>query len=172
MKTLYLMRHAKSDWAHKGLKDHERPLNERGRVAAPLMGRYFRKQNWQPDAILCSTATRTRQTLGLMTSEAGFTPRPEFLDAIYHADPEDIIALLNDLLDDVESALVIGHNPTMQETALRLCTPSGSPDAYRQMMGKYSTGAVAAIELDSDWQTIRWGRNRLLAYVTPKSLTD
>ena len=85
MKTIFLLRHAKSSWDDDSLSDHDRPLSERGRAAAPRMGAYMRGAGYLPDLVLCSTSMRTRQTLDAVISELGVEPATEFQEELYLA---------------------------------------------------------------------------------------
>ena len=123
---LILTRHAKSDWSTPGAPDHDRPLNARGRRQAPLVGRWLASRRDLPARILCSDATRTRETLDLILPELGVAPDVSFDAALYHAAPETILAAIRAEL--VPTVMVIGHNPGLAEAALRLChTPPANP---------------------------------------------
>ena len=111
MKRLILMRHAKSDWSASG-DDHGRPLNARGRNSAPAMGRWLADRDWLPDEVLCSTATRTRQTLTLLGLP---DTRTRFERALYLADPDEIIDTLRSASG--ETWLLLCHNNVIGECA-------------------------------------------------------
>ncbi len=140
---LLLLRHAKSDW-HTGTEtDHARPLNERGRQAAPRMGRFMLQQGLIPDRILCSTATRTRETCtGLQTMWPHKVPT-EYLDAIYEARLDVLRKTIAPHLADGTRLLVIGHNPGM-EHLLHHLIPAGAHPAMGQ---GYPTCTLAQIAL-------------------------
>ncbi len=113
MKTLILMRHAKSDWKQPGLSDHDRPLNARGRAAAPVMARQLRSAGASVDVILASSAVRVQETIQGMLSE--WQERPEVLTApaLYLASPQQIVAEVRGLNNDWNCVLVVAHNPGM-----------------------------------------------------------
>ena len=117
MKKLVLMRHAKSDWSQNE-PDKRRPLNPRGRDAAPRMAEWLRDSSFWPDALLCSTASRTVETWQLMSETAGVgTTRVEFLDELYLAHELVIYQILCDHwgeLNSCETLMVLGHNPGME----------------------------------------------------------
>lgn len=115
MKTLLLMRHAKSSWAAPGLADHDRPLNERGETASLRMGRLLVERNLRPDALLHSTALRAVQTAHRVAKAAGLTVSLDARRELYLAPPHTYIELAQDLPSDVECALLIGHNPGLEE---------------------------------------------------------
>ena len=162
MKKLILMRHAKSDWGDDRLSDHQRPLNKRGRSDAPFMGRLLREEGIEVDAIFCSTAKRTRETLDLFLEEFTFEGEPRFVEQLYHADLRDYIELLAELPDDVETAMIVGHNPTMAY-ALEFFTNS---------FERFVTAAVAYLAFDVEsWSDLLGNREaKLLGFWTPKDL--
>jgi phosphohistidine phosphatase len=119
MKTILLMRHAKSSWKDSDLKDHDRPLNKRGQKDAPRMGMILCDRELIPQRILCSTALRARQTAEAIIKVTGFQGDAIYLDRLYMAEVEEYIAVLRELPDNIERVLVIGHNPGL-ETLLQL----------------------------------------------------
>lgn len=120
MVHLMLLRHAKSDWSDEGLLDKDRPLNPRGKKAAPEMGVWMEKHRYLPDRILCSTAKRTRETWERM--QEVWTSKPEILwiDRLYLASPQTILEEAMGHSSGVESLLIIGHNPGMEMLATQL----------------------------------------------------
>lgn len=104
MKRLILMRHAKSDWSATG-DDHARPLNKRGKISAPAMGDWLRAKGWMPEGVLCSSATRTRQTLDLLGFEDVTT---RFERALYLAEASDMVGVLQTA--EADTVLMLGHN--------------------------------------------------------------
>lgn len=137
MKTLLLMRHAKSSWKHAELPDHERGLAKRGKKDAPLMGQLLKDKELVPQVILSSSAARARQTAEAVAEACGFRGAPEFQDALYLAEPEGCITALRAVPDSVERVLVIGHNPGLEGLLQML---SGRVEAL-------PTGAVAFLSL-------------------------
>ena len=162
MKRLILMRHAKSSWDHDNLSDHQRPLNKRGRRDAPRMGTFVQEQGIEVDAIFCSTAKRTRETLTLFLDEYTFEREPNFVERFYHADLRDYLELLAELPDDVESVMLIGHNPTMADAL----------DFFCDEVEKFPTAAVAYIAFDIErWLEISDEiEGELLGYWIPKGI--
>jgi phosphohistidine phosphatase len=170
MKTLYLLRHAKSDWGEPGLDDHDRPLDPRGERAAAVMGVHFAQQQYRPSLVLCSSARRTRQTLESVLPH--LLGRPELVveRGIYMASCAALLARLRKIDDEKNAVLLIGHNPGIADLA-RTLAGSGEPDALRRMAARFPTAASAACELDLErWADLRPGAGRLLAYATPKDL--
>jgi len=123
MKTLLLMRHAKSSWKDTKLSDVERPLNKRGRQDAPLMGQLLIDRELVPQHILSSTAVRSQQTaeavIEKITGSSDLNPQIEYLDRLYMAEPPEYYEVLHKLHDGIERVMVIGHNPGL-ETLLQL----------------------------------------------------
>lgn len=164
MRTLYLLRHAKSSWANPGLDDHDRPLNARGQNACARLARYFRAQGIGPELVLCSTAERTRATLhGVMPG----LPAPldvRFEPALYLAEAEAIAQLLREVPDTVQRLLVIGHNPGMEDFAAWLLAKDWPHE-------KFPTGGFAAFTLAIDsWAGLAPGTGRLALRVVPREL--
>jgi phosphohistidine phosphatase len=114
MKTVLILRHAKSSWKHTGLSDHDRPLKKRGKQAAPRMGQLIYEEDLVPDVILSSTARRARDTADLVAEASGYAGEVTYLEDFYHAWPSDYIDALRNLSDDVDSAMIVGHNPGME----------------------------------------------------------
>jgi len=121
LSELLLIRHAKSSWEHPGKSDRERPLNERGQLDAPLMGRILRERHLIPEGIICSPALRTVQTAELLLKE---WPEPKpvlyFDERLYLAAAQDILQIINGLDEHWQRAAIIGHNPGLHVLAERL----------------------------------------------------
>ena len=159
--TLILMRHAKSDWGSPGLPDHDRPLNARGMNDAPRMGAWLRRQGYLPDEVLCSTATRTRQTLAGLNLSA---PN-RFIAALYHAEPAAMLATLRTATG--QTVLMLGHNPGIAAFASALL--DRAPDHPR--FDDYPTCAtlVARFTIDA-WDALELGKGQVLDFTTPSDL--
>jgi phosphohistidine phosphatase len=121
MKTLLLMRHAKSSWKKKSLLDIERPLSPRGEKDAPAMGRLLRKKELVPDLIIASPAVRARLTAEAVAEKSHYEKDVLFIDKLYMAEAPEILAALASLPEEVNSVLLIGHNPGLEYT-LQLLT--------------------------------------------------
>lgn len=170
MKTLLLLRHAKSDWADPGLDDFDRPLNPRGERAAPLIGRYIARKGGAPDLALVSAAARTQQTWALVA--AAFDPAPPVKRqrGLYLATPAKLLAAIRRVPDDVERLLVLSHNPGMAMLAADLCA-SGKKKALATMAEKFPTAALAEIHCAIDrWADIAAGCGDLRRFVRPRDL--
>lgn len=115
MKTLLLLRHAKSSWKHADLSDHERPLKKRGKRDAPRMGRHLRESDLVPDFVLSSDARRALDTAALLMNACDCDGPFEADRVLYHADPESIVERLRRVSDEHDRILVVGHNPGLEE---------------------------------------------------------
>ena len=170
MKTIFLLRHAKSSWDDDSLSDHDRPLSERGRAAAPRMGAYMRGAGYLPDLVLCSTSTRTRQTLDAVLSELGVEPATEFQEELYLAAPSEMLDLVRSVPDTVEAVLMVGHNPGTGMLAAAL-SGDGLPDKIFLMRAKFPTTGLAIVELSVDrWKDVVDGCGTLKEFIRPRDL--
>ncbi len=115
MKTLYLLRHAKSSWKDETLLDIERPLNKRGRKAAETVGRYLKKKKIVPDLVLCSTAVRARETTDIVMETAELSSQLRFDKRIYEAGPERLLEVVQQIEKNKKAVLLVGHNPGFEE---------------------------------------------------------
>ncbi|NMB68624.1 MAG: histidine phosphatase family protein [Chloroflexi bacterium] len=165
MKTLILMRHAKSSWKHPELKDHERGLNKRGKKEAPQMGILLKDNELVPQRILTSTAERSRMTAQAVVEAMHYTGDVSYLDTLYMAEPEIYLELLSLMPDEVERILVIGHNPGL-EGLLQIL--SGRVESL-------PTSAVAYLSLPiRSWKEVRDHEEagELVALWTPHDVKD
>lgn len=120
MKTLYLVRHAKSDWGHPGLADHDRPLNDRGRRDAPRMGRRLAERGARPDVVRSSTALRARTTAAALVAELEGEASVELDESMYATSVERLLDVIDALDDAAGSAMLVGHNPEFSALVGRL----------------------------------------------------
>jgi phosphohistidine phosphatase len=140
---LFLMRHAKAA-SEEGAPDHERPLTEQGVADARTMGQWLRDHGGAPDAVWCSSALRARQTWSAVASELPSTPEmsePSYLRSVYQAGPGDLVDLLRDVAPGVETVLILGHNPTLEQAVAGL---TGEP---RDL----PAGAIAVLDVTGSW---------------------
>ena len=173
MKTIYILRHAKSDQGDGSVKDHDRPLNARGREAAPAMGAYLKAKGYKPALILCSTAKRTVETCNLVRPSLG-DMTVTFEEGLYLAEARAILERVRRLDDAVDSVMVIGHNPGLEQLANGL---SASPaneageKLHRRMREKFSTCALAVIEFSAAaWREVKTGGGVLRDFMRPRDL--
>jgi phosphohistidine phosphatase len=166
-RRLVLLRHAKSDWPD--VADHERPLAKRGRRDAPVAGRWLGKSGYVPDAVICSTARRARETWelaagGLAEAVPGVAPLVRYEERVYEATVLGLLMLVREFPDDWRTALIVGHNPGLAELTVGLAAPPPEPPAA------FPTAAVAALGLPGDWVLAGPGEGRLLAFAVPADM--
>ena len=170
MKSVVLLRHAKSSWDEPALSDHERPLAPRGEDAAPRMGAWIGTAGLTPDHVICSSATRARQTWELAAGQLSGEPSVAVTDAIYAADAAQVLTALRGAPDTAGRVMVVGHNPALENLAAALIH-DGDPDAMTRMAHKFPTAALAEIELPiATWRDLANGLGRLTRFVRPKDL--
>ncbi|MCY7344790.1 MAG: histidine phosphatase family protein [Pyrinomonadaceae bacterium] len=162
MKTLYLLRHAKSGWDNADLSDYERPLNKRGREAAPLVGGVMREKGFIPELILSSPAERAIQTAILIKQTARLDGKIKFNDGIYEASPARLLEIIGALDEKIASVLLVGHNPGLE----------GLIRALTGELHSMPTAALAVIDLETDgWNDIISSTNRLRTLIRPKEIS-
>ena len=163
MKTLYLLRHAKSSWKDASLADFERPLKDRGREAAERMGRFVASKKVNISTLISSPSVRTRETVEIFLRHARLKVEPLFDQRIYEASLATLAQVVSEIPADNKSAMLVGHNPGMEELLAFLTHET------RHM----PTGALARISLDGvGWKEIGRGAGKLEWYVVPKDLGD
>lgn len=163
MKTLLLLRHAKSSWNDPSQRDFDRPLNDRGKRDAPRMGRALADRGPAPDLIVSSPAVRAKQTVEAVISAAGFTAPLQFDESIYEASLGELMRVVRNLPDNSSAVLMVGHNPGFEGLVYRL---SGANE-------RMTTAALAAIEFQIDrWQAVEDGQGKLLWVLIPRQFRD
>jgi phosphohistidine phosphatase len=168
MRTLYLLRHAKSSWADETLPDRLRPLAPRGRRDAKRIAEHMREHGIEPKLVLCSSAERTRETLEFVRPSLGAESTVSLDDGLYAASSDALLERLRAAPEQVASVMLIGHNPGLQDLALRLA--SAGRDLER-LEAKFPTAALATLELaGKSWGDLSRGDAVLAAYVVPKQL--
>ena len=120
MKRLLILRHAKSSWADSSQEDWQRPLNARGVRDAPRAGEWLRQRAIVPDLIVTSDAVRARTTAQAVANAAGYSGELVTEPSLYHAKPEDVIAVLNGVADQARTVMIVGHNPGLEDLVLLL----------------------------------------------------
>jgi phosphohistidine phosphatase len=169
VKTVCLLRHAKSDWSDPTLADFDRPLADRGHDAAIRMGAFMAAERILPGTIVCSAARRALETWERIAASLG-QPDARIEPALYMASSTVIIETLHGLPASPGSVLLIGHNPGMEEAALRL-SGAGDSKLLGRMGGKFPTCALAVITFDTaEWSAIRERAGRLERFVRPRDL--
>ncbi|MEL6747337.1 MAG: histidine phosphatase family protein [Pseudomonadota bacterium] len=170
--TLMLLRHAKSAWDEPGLRDIERPLNARGRGAAPLMGQYLAHNDLLPDLTLCSTAVRTRQTLALVQAEWP-TPSPVEFSAQLYETPASALqrTIAAERPGPLERLLLIGHNDGLSDFACYLAARGPHGPQRDALLAKFPTAALAIFDCAiSRWADLTPDNAVLRTFVTPRQL--
>ena len=163
-RLLYLLRHAKSDWGELAAPDIDRPLAPRGRKAARAVGRHLKSSGTSPELILCSPARRTRQTLELITEVWEVAPKVSFEPWLYAASASTLLANLQALPPKTLSAMLIGHNPSMEELAATL---AGTGAELARLRDKFPTGALATLRVP-EWRQLAPGCAELVTFVVPR----
>ena len=159
MKWLYLLRHAKSDWSDLSLGDEDRPLSRRGKRARKIVAGHV--AGWSVDLVLCSPALRARATAKPIVVSLGCPVRYE--PALYGASGRELLDVVRALLDDVDTVMLVGHNPALEELTAMLC--GSSP--------RYPTAAIATIELSTaHWGEVEPGSGLLAAHITPAQVQE
>ena len=162
MKTLYLLRHAKSSWDDPGLKDFDRPLNQRGLKAAPRIGAHMLKKEIRPDVVLSSPALRAKQTTHMVCEAAGLSSLINFDERIYEAGVQRLFEIVTGFEDGLTAALMVGHNPGFEELLSALTGESQ----------RMPTAALACIELKiKKWSDLTGGSGKLKWLVRAKDLS-
>ncbi|MGD9990777.1 SixA phosphatase family protein [Pseudonocardia sp.] len=156
-RRLVVLRHSKSDWSVDA-PDHTRPLNVRGRRDGPEAGRWLRMNVGTPDAVICSSSTRTRQTWELASAALREPPEPEFTDDVYDASAVQLLEVVRGLPDSAACVLLIGHNP-------------GIEDLTTLLAGEYlpmTTSAVAVLTWPGSWSDVGLHPATLEAHAVPR----
>jgi phosphohistidine phosphatase len=170
MLSLMLLRHAKSSWDDPSLKDFDRPLTARGKLAAERMGAYMARQGLAPDLIVSSSAVRARETLALVLPHLGDKPRTEFAEGLYLATPAALLSRLRKVGAAADGVMIVGHNPGMHSLAVTL-SGSGDASSLKALAAKFPTAALAVITFEArNWSRIGPATGRLAEFMTPKRL--
>ncbi|KZS58648.1 SixA phosphatase family protein [Mycobacterium ostraviense] len=163
-RNLVLMRHAKSAYPD-GVADHDRPLAPRGIREARLAGEWLRANVPTVDSVLCSTATRTRETL----AHTGIDALVRYARRLYGATPGVVIEEINRVADEITTLLVIGHEPTTSALALILATAGSTESTVAQRISeKFPTSAIAVLQIEGRWEDLRPGDAALVTFHVPR----
>lgn len=168
LKRLVLLRHAKSDYP-MGVSDHDRPLASRGNREAPAAGAWLRENDVVPDFIVTSDALRTRSTCAWVISELGEKAPTPYLDSrVYGASSTKLCAIINETPETVTTLLVIGHQPVLQELAMRLASVDSDEEAVYELAMDYPTLGMTVLETTKDWAEIDGRDMRVTNFVVPR----
>jgi phosphohistidine phosphatase len=163
-RTLVLLRHAKSAYPD-GVPDHDRPLATRGRREAALAGDWLRANLSAIDMVLCSTATRARETL----AHTGIDAPVRYVDRLYDAVPGTVIEEISRVGEDVGVLLVVAHEPTMTQVALGLGgTMSANTAAVERISTKFPTSAMAVLRVSRSWKDVELDSAQLVDFHVPR----
>ncbi len=163
MRTLFLIRHAKSSWDNPGLRDFNRPLNERGLREAPLMAQLLANRGVQPDLLVSSPAKRALTTALFFAEQFGIADEQVLREQdIYEAAPTDILQIISHLPDSAAVVCLFGHNPTFTDVANRFSD---------NFIDNVPTCGIVQIESEAEsWKTMYEGNSRVKAHFFPKEM--
>lgn len=161
MKTLLILRHAKSSWDNPDLADFDRPLNSRGLESAPVMGNVLYKEDLQPQKILSSPAKRAKQTAILIKETAQIEAPVTYVEGIYEASPLKLLSIISEIEDKIQSALLVGHNP-------------GLEGFVKMLTGEiYALPTATLVKIDlsiESWNDITANRGKVNLFIRPKDV--
>jgi phosphohistidine phosphatase len=161
------MRHAKSDWPTGPGIDFERPLTDLGNKDASRIGGWIHEHDWMPDQIICSPATRVKQTVDHLCQKIGIDLRTvEYDKRIYQADQNHLLNMLKETNSLTARLLMVGHNPSFSDLLNFLCPDTTYPTVDRSM----PAAALAVIALKAPWSALDQGSGELMALIQPHTL--
>lgn len=162
---LILTRHAKSAWDDPLMSDKDRPLNKRGRGSAKAIGRWLATRGYEPEQVMCSTAVRTRETWAKISDKLFAAPKAEYLDGLYLAEPDQMLAMLQRADKDV--VMMVAHNPGTAYLAQGLVDAAPSHGRFQH----YPTGATAIIDFPvANWSDVTWRMGEAVDFIVPREL--
>lgn len=163
VKTLYVIRHAKSSWEDPLLDDFDRPLSNRGRRDAPRMGKRLRERELHPDLLLSSPAERAISTCLIIAEEIGYNLNNVHTDRrLYHADDDRLLTIVRSLNDANDEVAIFGHNPGLTDFVNRLC--------QEPVTDNIPTCGIVCLKFPVDsWKNVRWGKGEVNFFDFPKS---
>jgi phosphohistidine phosphatase len=168
MKTLYVVRHAKSSWDESGIPDFDRPLSDRGKRDAPRMGKRLKEKQVRPDLMLSSPAKRALSTCKRIAKALGYPAEKIKTDrTLYHADEDEILSVVRKIKDKHDVLMIFGHNPGLTEFVNGMCIDNTTS------IDNIPTCGVAAFSFDiSSWHEADFAKGKLVFYDFPKSRED
>ena len=172
-KTIYIARHAKSSWDSNAKSDFDRPLSDRGLQNAINMGAELRKLKWRPEVVISSPANRAKQTCCILCENIGFSSdHIVWNNAIYAAYMVTLLHILNALPESKQSAMLVGHNPAMEDLLIHFCG-NDLWESHAQKNGKlFTTGNIAKISFNGSWSNLAMGNAELVQLLRPKELSS
>lgn len=168
MKTLTLLRHAKSGWDDPVARDFDRPLNGKGQRAAAMVGRHMRAEGLVFDHVLASPATRVVETLAQVATGYGSDLAPHWDQRLYLASAGTLLDLVHELPDGADRVLFSGHNPGLEELVLLLAGENGLRDSVAV---KFPTASLAEMRFEvASWSDVKPGAGDLVRFTRPRDL--
>jgi phosphohistidine phosphatase len=173
VKRLLLLRHGKAVPADPGIEDHERDLLPRGRQDAPAIGRYMAESGYVPDVILSSTSRRTAETAELVAAELPMRTI-DYVETLYLAAPPALLAAIRGQAENVQTLLLVGHNPGVERLAAALAREPvrrKERDRFDLIEEKFPTAALAVLDFAVlHWRDVTPGQGELIDFVRPRDL--
>lgn len=170
MKTLTLLRHAKSGWDDPVARDFDRPLNAKGARAATAIGQRMRASGMAFDHVVASPAQRVIETVQHLTVGYGRAIEPAWDRRLYLASPAMLIDLIHALPEDADRVLLIGHNPGLEELVLLLVADRAEDALRHEVAIKYPTASIAELAIGDSWALLLPGAARLTRFIRPRDL--
>ncbi len=174
MKTVILLRHAKSDWSDTTQRDFDRPLNGRGERAAALMGSWAKREALRFDRIVASPAARVKDTFGKFMESYGPYPEPVWDKRVYLASAATIADVIAEADDGDESVLLVGHNPGLEEFILGHVADDGKSQLREDVAEKFPTASIAVLDFPiAHWRDLAdggTGTGQLRRFIRPRDL--
>jgi len=171
MKTLTLLRHAKSGWDDPVLRDFDRPLNGKGKRAAQLVGRNWRAQGLAFDHAVASPAVRVIETIEQVATGYGDTLAPAWDRRIYLASATTLLDIVHELPAGADHVLLVGHNPGLEDLVLMLVPDSEEQPLRDDVEAKFPTASTAQLSFDvAEWHDVAAGNAALALFVRPRDL--
>jgi phosphohistidine phosphatase len=165
-RTLIAVRHAKSSWDHD-VEDHDRPLSGRGRRDADALGRLLVQRGLAPDLVLCSTATRTRETWERAHAVGATAGEVRLVRGIYHAWVPELVRLVRQTPDELGTVLLLGHSPGIPDLVEHICIRTDSAD-WAQLDQKYPTSGLAVVNVPCPWRELGTSTADLVTFAIPR----
>jgi phosphohistidine phosphatase len=165
-RTLIAVRHAKSSWDHD-VEDHDRPLSGRGRRDADALGRLLVQRGLIPDLVLCSTATRTRETWERAQAVGATAGEVRLVRGIYHAWVPELVRLIRETPDELATVLLLGHSPGIPDLVEHICIRTDSAD-WAQLDQKYPTSGLAVVNVPCPWRELGTSTADLVSFTIPR----
>ena len=167
---LWLLRHAKSSWSDAGLRDEDRPLAPRGERAADRISDYVEAEGIHPQLVLCSSALRARQTLARVLPGLGTDLEVRIEPTLYTFDDDALLDRLGRISSDVNSVLLVGHNPAMEDLATRIADRG---EGLADLSRKYPTAGLSEIAFsEGPWNTLADRPGELVRFIVPRDLGE